>query len=327
MGKRVGKEEERRWGRCIYPGGAGDSRLQCNVAPGHCTVALAYPLHRCIPPLHHTIYITIYITIYHSVLLCSSSLLLMHQNIFSSPDAAADFVACLIVRRINDFQPSAARPFVLGLPTGSSPEGVYAKLVQAYKDGKVSFAHVVTFNMDEYVGLRPEHPQLYHYFMYDKLFNHIDIPRANIHILDGLSADPETECANYEAQIRRFGRINLFLGGLGPEGHLAFNEAGLTRNSKTRRVSLAASTVKANSRFFGSEAAVPKLALSVGISTILDNLDEIVLLVFGKAKAWALEKTLYGQASDPQVPSSYLREHKNVTVVCDHAAAGLSLKL
>ncbi|QFZ27400.1 putative glucosamine-6-phosphate isomerase [Clavispora lusitaniae] len=251
----------------------------------------------------------------------------MHQNIFSSPDAAADFVACLIVRRINDFQPSAARPFVLGLPTGSSPEGVYAKLVQAYKDGKVSFAHVVTFNMDEYVGLRPEHPQSYHYFMYDKLFNHIDIPRANIHILDGLSADPETECANYEAQIRRFGRINLFLGGLGPEGHLAFNEAGSTRNSKTRRVSLAASTVKANSRFFGSEAAVPKSALSVGISTILDNSDEIVLLVFGKAKAWALEKTLYGQASDPQVPSSYLREHKNVTVVCDHAAAGLSSKL
>ena len=300
---------------------------RCTRSMHRCTRSPVAPLHSSVAShhLYHHLYQTIYIT----PSLCSSSLLLflMHQNIFSSPDAAADFVACLIVRRINDFQPSAARPFVLGLPTGSSPEGVYAKLVQAYKDGKVSFAHVVTFNMDEYVGLRPEHPQLYHYFMYDKLFNHIDIPRANIHILDGLSADPETECANYEAQIRRFGRINLFLGGLGPEGHLAFNEAGLTRNSKTRRVSLAASTVKANSRFFGSEAAVPKLALSVGISTILDNLDEIVLLVFGKAKAWALEKTLHGQASDPQVPSSYLREHKNVTVVCDHAAAGLSLKL
>lgn len=252
----------------------------------------------------------------------------MRQAIFSSPDDASAYLANYIVAKINDFNPSKSRPFVLGLPTGSSPEGIYARLVRAYKAGHVSFANVVTFNMDEYLGLQPSHPQLYHYFMYDKLFNHVDIPKENINILNGLAANTAAECANYEAKIKKYGRIHLFLGGLGPEGHLAFNEAGSTRNSKTRVVDLVPSTMQANSRFFDNDPAkVPKQALSVGISTILDNSDEVAIIVLGANKKFALEKTLYGKPNDAQFPSSYLRDHRNVVVVCDHAAAGLNAKL
>lgn len=252
----------------------------------------------------------------------------MRQAIFSSAQDASEYLASYIVNLINDFQPTLQKPFVLGLPTGSSPEGVYAKLIESYKAGKVTFRHVITFNMDEYLGLRPSHPQLYHYFMYDKLFNHVDIPKENIHILNGMTLDPEAECAQYEQTIKQYGRINFFLGGLGPEGHLAFNEAGSTRDSKTRKVDLVESTVKANSRFFDNDPAkVPKHALSVGILTILDNSDEVAIIVLGAGKKKALELTLHGKPSDPNVPSSYLREHKNVLVVCDHAAAGLSSKL
>lgn len=252
----------------------------------------------------------------------------MKQAIFSSADDASAYLANYVIAKINDFGPTAARPFVLGLPTGSSPEGVYSRLVQAYKAGKVSFANVVTFNMDEYLGLRPSHPQLYHYFMYDKLFNHVDIPRENINILNGLAADVDRECADYEAKIRRYGRIHLFLGGLGPEGHLAFNEAGSSRTSRTRKVDLVESTIQANCRFFENDPnKVPRHALSVGIATILDNSDEIALIVLGANKKFALEKTLHGTPNDPNFPSSYLRDHANVLVVCDHAAAGLNAKL
>lgn len=251
----------------------------------------------------------------------------MRQAIFTVPEDASAYLADYIVGRINDFAPTAARPFVLGLPTGSLPEGIYANIIKAYKAGRVSFKHVVTFNMDEYLGLQPSHPQLYHYFMYDKLFNHIDIPKENINILNGLAPDVDAECAAYEAKIKKYGRIHLFLGGLGPEGHLAFNEAGSTRDSVTRKVSLVESTVVANARFFGNDRAqVPRHALSVGISTILDNSDEVAIIVLGGAKRYALEKTVLG-AVDARFPSSYLRDHKNVIIVSDAAASGLGAKL
>ncbi|GEQ67569.1 hypothetical protein JCM33374_g1234 [Metschnikowia sp. JCM 33374] len=252
----------------------------------------------------------------------------MRQAIFSSPQDASSYLARYVIDRINDFCPTENRPFVLGLPTGSSPEGVYAKLVEAYKAGRVSFKNVVTFNMDEYLGLRPTHPQSYSYFMYDKLFNHVDIQRQNINILSGLAADPERECAAYEEKIKKYGRIHLFLGGLGPEGHLAFNEAGSLRNSVTRRVDLVESTIAANARFFNNvRSKVPKQALSVGISTILDNSDEVAIIVLGANKKYALDKTINGRRNDPQFPSSYLADHANVMIVCDQAAYGLSAKL
>lgn len=251
----------------------------------------------------------------------------MKQATFSSQEDASEYLANYIISKINAFQPTATKPFVLGLPTGSSPEGIYAKIISAYKQGKVSFKNVVTFNMDEYLGLEPSNKQSYHYFMYDKLFNHIDIPKENINILNGLAEDPEKECSDYEQKIKKHGRIHLFLGGLGPEGHLAFNEKGSLRSSKTRKVDLVESTIKANSRFFDNDLSkVPKHALSVGISTILDNSNEIALIVLGSGKKFALEKTLYGKNSDPNFPLSYLQDHKNVLVVCDNAAAGLKSK-
>lgn len=250
------------------------------------------------------------------------------QAIFSSGDDASDFLANLIIRRINEFSPTPSKPFVLGLPTGSSPEGVYARLITACKEKRVSFKNVVTFNMDEYVGLKPSDPQSYHYFMFNKFFNHIDIPRENINILNGLASDLEKECRDYETKIHKYPRINFFMGGLGPEGHLAFNEAGSKRSSITREVSLVQSTIEANSRFFGNDKnKVPKTALSVGISTILDNSDEVALIVLGQAKHFALDKTINGKRNDSRFPSSYLQDHHNVFIVSDTAAAGIKSKL
>ncbi|EGV64585.1 Glucosamine-6-phosphate isomerase (Glucosamine-6-phosphate deaminase) (GNPDA) (GlcN6P deaminase) [Yamadazyma tenuis] len=252
----------------------------------------------------------------------------MRQAVFSSPDEASTYVASYISGKINAFNPTPSRPFVLGLPTGSSPEGIYKKLIDLNRAGKVSFRNVVTFNMDEYVNLAPSNDQSYHYFMYNKFFNHIDIPRQNIHILNGLATDTEKECADYEAKIKKFGRIHLFLGGMGVEGHLAFNESGSARHSKTRKVSLVQSTIEANSRFFNNDLSkVPRHALTVGISTILDNSDEIILIVLGKAKKEALEKAVNGPKNDASFPASYLQGHPNALVVSDFDAAGIKYKL
>ena len=139
-------------------------------------------------------------------------------------DRLSEWAANHVVERINQFKPTADRPFVLGLPTGSSPEGMYAALVKANKEGRVSFRHVLTFNMDEYVGLPESHPESYHSFMARNLFDHIDIPRENVHILNGNAADLEAECASYEQKIQDAGGIDLFIGGIGPDGHIAFNE-------------------------------------------------------------------------------------------------------
>ena len=143
---------------------------------------------------------------------------------------AADYV----VNKINAANPTAEKPFVLGLPTGSSPLGMYRAIVQAHKAGRVSFKHVVTFNMDEYVGLPEDHPESYHSFMANNLFNHIDCPKENIHILNGNAADLAAECAHYEDMIRECGGIDLFLGGIGPDGHIAFNEPYSSLTSRTR---------------------------------------------------------------------------------------------
>ena len=164
--------------------------------------------------------------------------------------------------------------------------------------------------------------------MYEKFFNHVDIPKENINILNGLTTDIEKECARYEAKIHQYGRIHLVLGGLGPEGHIAFNEAGSARNSITREVKLVESTIRANARFLGNDnLKVPKSALSVGISTVLDNSDQVCIIVLGANKAFALDKTLNGNKNDANFPSTYLQDHSNVLVVCDNAAAGLRSKL
>ncbi len=214
-----------------------------------------------------------------------------------------------------------ARPFVLGLPTGSSPIGVYKRLTEACKRGEVSFKNVVTFNMDEYVGLPRTHHESYWYFMHENLFDHIDIPRENINILNGLAEDPEAECAAYEAKIASYGGIDLFMGGSGVDGHIAFNEPYTSLSSRTGVRNLTEDTRIVNARFFGGDPEqVPKLALSVGVATVTDS-REVLLLVSGHNKARALAHCVEGGVSQKWTISA-LQLHKNAVIVCDEAACG-----
>lgn len=242
----------------------------------------------------------------------------MIPQLFPSSDQGCAYVAQLVIDRIVAFNPTEERPFVLGLPTGSSPEGVYRRLVEAHKNG-LSFRNVVTFNMDEYCGLAPTNDQSYHYFMYHHFFSHVDIPEKNIHILNGQSDNFEQECANYEATIASFGGINLFLAGVGVEGHIAFNEKGSTRESRTRQVFLDESTIRVNSRFFEDPSQVPRSALSVGVSTVLAA-HEVIILAFGFAKAEAVKKTLLAEVSS-DCPSTFAREHLNSQLIIDTGSA------
>lgn len=212
-------------------------------------------------------------------------------------------------------------PFVLGLPTGSSPLGVYRRLIEMNKAGEVSFGNVVTFNMDEYLGLPGEHEQSYHHFMWKNFFGHIDIPRENVHILNGMAEDPESECAAYEKAIRDIGGIDLFLGGIGVDGHLAFNEPFTSLGSRTGVRTLTSDTRIANARFFGGDPdQVPGRALSVGVGTVCDA-REVVVLISGHNKARALAATVEGGVSQMWTCSA-LQLHPNAVIACDEAACG-----
>ncbi|KAE9987567.1 hypothetical protein EG328_002208 [Venturia inaequalis] len=235
------------------------------------------------------------------------------------PAAASKYVADYIVARIKAYNPTPEKPFVLGLPTGSSPEIIYKNLVQTYKNGQISFKNVVTFNMDEYVGLSSSHPQSYHAFMYHHFFSHIDIKPTNVHILNGTAPDLEAECLAYEEKITRAGGIELFLSGIGPDGHIAFNEPGSSLASRTRVKTLAYDTITANSRFFNGDIdAVPKMALTVGIRTILDA-REVLSIVTGPHKSLALQKCVEEGVSHMWTLSS-LQLHAHALIVCDEAA-------
>ncbi|KAF9085378.1 Glucosamine-6-phosphate isomerase 2, partial [Mortierella sp. GBA35] len=182
-------------------------------------------------------------------------------------EAVSYHVAKYVKERIKEFAPTATKPFVLGLPTGSSPVGVYRNLVKFHQAGELSFQHIITFNMDEYVGLPRDHPESYHSFMWSNLFKHVDILPENVHILDGNATDLDLECQRYEEKIAAVGGIELFLGGIGPDGHIAFNEPGSSLNSRTRVKTLAYDTIVANARFFDNDITkVPNLALTVGVA-------------------------------------------------------------
>ena len=213
------------------------------------------------------------------------------------------------------------RPFVLGLPTGSSPLGVYKRLIEMNKAGTVTFKNVVTFNMDEYVGLPREHDQSYWYFMHDNFFDHIDIPAENINILNGMAEDLEAECRCYEEKIASYGGIDLFLGGSGVDGHIAFNEPFTSLTSRTGIRALTEDTLIANSRFFDNDPKkVPKTALSVGVGTVCDS-KQVLLLINGHNKARALAATVEGGVSQMWTASA-LQLHNNAIIACDEAACG-----
>lgn len=221
-----------------------------------------------------------------------------------------------IVERINAFKPTADRPFVLGLPTGGTPLEAYKHLIAMHKAGQVSFKNVVTFNMDEYVGLPQEHPESYHTFMYKNFFDHVDIPRENINLLNGNAPDVDEECRQYEAKIKSYGKINLFMGGVGNDGHIAFNEPASSLASRTRIKTLTQETRIANSRFFDNDVSqVPKFALTVGVGTLLDA-EEVMILVTGHAKAQALEAAVEGNINHMWTISC-LQLHAKAVMVCD----------
>jgi|TARA_B110000208_G_scaffold40999_1_gene54258 glucosamine-6-phosphate deaminase len=178
----------------------------------------------------------------------------MRLLIYPKKDAVGLFVAQYVKEKIVAFVPTEEKPFyVLGLPTGGTPIPVYRALIEMFNAGELSFANVMTFNMDEYVGLPEDHPESYHSFMQTNLFAHIDIDMANVHILDGNASDLEAECKAYEAAIEACGGIDLFLGGIGPDGHVAFNEPGSSLSSKTRIKTLTYDTIVANARFFDGD--------------------------------------------------------------------------
>ncbi|MCK4914079.1 MAG: glucosamine-6-phosphate deaminase [Planctomycetes bacterium] len=235
-------------------------------------------------------------------------------------EMVSKWAAGYVARKINEFNPSSSsRPFVLGLPTGSSPLGMYKELVKLNKAGKVSFKNVVTFNMDEYVNLPEEHPESYYSFMWNNFFSHIDIQKDNVNILNGNAADLNAECANYEEKIKKAGGINLFLGGIGPDGHIAFNEPGSSLASKTRIKTLTHDTIIANSRFFdGDINKVPKTALTVGVKTVLDA-EEVLIIVNGHNKSRALRHAIEEGVNHLWTISA-LQMHPKGIIVCDEEA-------
>jgi glucosamine-6-phosphate deaminase len=234
-------------------------------------------------------------------------------------DLVSSWVAAYVVRKIIEFSPSAERPFVLGLPTGSSPVGTYKELIAFYKNGVVSFQNVVTFNMDEYVGIPEDHPESYHSFMWNRFFKHVDIQKKNVNILNGNAKDLEKECSDFEARIKSVGGIYLFLGGIGPDGHIAFNEPGSSLSSRTRIKTLTYDTIVANSRFFDNDVnRVPKEALTVGVATVLDA-KEVLIIISGYVKARALAQAVEGGVNHMWTVSA-LQLHPHGIIVCDDDA-------
>nr|QIM10677.1 glucosamine-6-phosphate deaminase [uncultured Alphaproteobacteria bacterium] len=231
-------------------------------------------------------------------------------------DSVSLWTADYIADKIKAFAPTEEKPFVLGLPTGSTPLGVYAELIKKYQRGEISFTNVITFNMDEYVGLDDNHPQSYHYFMHENFFKHINIKQENIHILNGMAGDVEKECENYERAINACGGINLFLGGLGEDGHIAFNEPFSSLTSRTRIKTLTSDTIRANSRFFDNDISqVPATALTVGIGTIMDA-QEVIILATGTKKAKAVRHAIEESVTH-KWPVSVLQNHRKGIIVCD----------
>jgi glucosamine-6-phosphate deaminase len=234
---------------------------------------------------------------------------------FKTAEQIAEWSAQHIVAAINNTP--AGKYFVLGLPTGGTPVKNYQSIVDIHKAGKVSFKNVITFNMDEYVGLAIDHPESYHSFMYRNLFNHIDIMPQNINLLDGTTTDFEAECQRYEDKIKAVGGIDLFMGGVGNDGHIAFNEPGSSLSSRTRIKTLTHDTRIANSRFFNNDInQVPRYSLTIGVGTLLDS-KQIMILATGYSKAQAVREAVEGSVNHSWTVTC-LQMHNNSLMLCDN---------
>ena len=240
----------------------------------------------------------------------------MRLIIQPSYELVSKWTANYVATKIKEFKPSSRNLFVLGLPTGSSPLGMYRELIKLYKRGYVSFKYVKTFNMDEYVGIPEDHPESYHSYMWNNFFSHIDIDKSSVNILNGNAKNLDKECIDYEKKIKNSGGIKLFLGGIGPDGHIAFNEPASSLGSLTRVKTLTMDTIIANSRFFDNDIKkVPKTALTVGVKTVLDA-EEIVIIISGHNKARALAKVVEEGVNHMWTVSA-LQLHPKGMIVCD----------
>lgn len=240
----------------------------------------------------------------------------MRILIYDNYQSLSKWVAHYVAAKINHAKPTKEKPFILGLPTGSSPVGTYRELVALYNEGLVSFQNVVTFNMDEYVGISEDHPESYHYFMWHHLFSHIDIPKENVNILNGNAKDLEKECNTYEERIKSFGGIDFFLGGIGADGHIAFNEPGSSLSSRTRIKTLTYDTRLANARFFDNDVnKVPKTALTVGVASVMEA-REVLIIVSGYSKARALRMAVE-EGVNHMWTVSMMQLHPHGIIACD----------
>jgi glucosamine-6-phosphate deaminase len=239
----------------------------------------------------------------------------MRLRVFRSADAVARVFAGDVARRIRR-HPS----LVLGLATGRTPIPLYAELVRLHRAGRLDFARVRTFNLDEFLGLPPRDPRSYQSFMRQHLFAQVNLPQRNIHFLNGATRDVDGECSRYERAIRRAGGLDLQILGLGANGHIGFNEPGDSLNAHTHRTHLRVATRRANaSRFGGRVSAVPREALSMGMATILYS-RRIVLLATGAEKARCVQRMVSGPVT-PRLPASFLQLHRAAEVWLDRAAA------
>lgn len=208
---------------------------------------------------------------------------------------------------------------VIGLATGSTPIGAYQELIRQCAEEKLDFSEVKTYNLDEYVGLEPDHNQSYRYFMNDQLFNHINISMENTHVPNGKAEDRLAECKGYDEAIKAAGHIDLQLLGMGPNGHIGFNEPNESFVASTNVVDLQQPTIDANSRFFDSADEVPRQAITMGYMSIMQA-QRILFIVSGKSKAKVVKEALQGPVT-PQVPASILQLHRDVIVILDEEAA------
>jgi glucosamine-6-phosphate deaminase len=234
------------------------------------------------------------------------------------PDAeTASVVAAQFVAKQVQRKPDS----VIGMATGSSPLKMYRELVRMHQEEGLDFSAVTTFNLDEYIGLEPGHPQSYHAYMHEHLFRHLNIPSSQINIPDGRAFDFERFCADYERGIKQAGGIDLQVLGIGYDGHIAFNEPGSSLGSRTRIKTLTSETVRDNARFFPDESQVPRVAITMGVGTILES-RRCLLLAFGEHKAQAIHATVEGPVT-AQVTASALQLHRDVIVIVDEAAASM----
>lgn len=225
---------------------------------------------------------------------------------------AAGIVASQVILKSNS---------VLGLATGSTPEGMYSRLAQMNREGFVDFSGVVTFNLDEYLGLSPGHPQSYHYFMHHHLFSQVNVPPQNIYIPSGESEDMTEFCRAYDQKIADAGGIDLQVLGIGGNGHIGFNEPDRHLSKATHVVDLTAETIEANSRFFANREEVPRQAVTMGMGSIM-LARRILLMASGKSKARAIKDTVSGRITTA-VPASFLQLHREVILLLDREAASL----